>query len=114
MDIKSTPFGLPSSQTPQNKFSRACDVHCSYPGPGGPVLMAQEEFFFLLLRSGYFINPNIGLLQQIYQIGLVGMKGWPRGEDQGNQKPVHWRACTNIKTPNLDKVPLKCFFVSRS
>lgn len=112
--IKSTPFGIPTSQITQHKFSRACNVQCSCPGPGSPVLTAQKQFFFLLLRSGCFINPSIELLQQIYQMGLVGKKGWSRREDRDNQKPVHWRVCTNIKIPNLDKVPLKCFFVSWS
>lgn len=114
MHIKSTQFGILRSQITQHKFRRACNVHCSCPGRGSPVLTAQKQFFFLLLRSGYFINANIEWLQQIYQMSLVGMKGWCRREDKCNPKPVHQRTRTNIKIPNLDKVPLKCFFVSWS
>lgn len=109
MEIKSTLYGITSSQITQHKFSRACIVPCCCPGPGSPVLTAQKQFF-LLLKSGIFINPNIELLQQIYQMVL-----WTWRDGLGERTEVtHWRACTNIKIPNLDKVPLKCFFVSWS
>lgn len=110
---KITPFGIRNPQIPEHVCRVACDACCSLPGPGSPVLTTQNQFLSLLLDQ-ILINPDSGLFQQIYRRGPVGRRGWSGGEYRGNQKPVHWRVCTNIRIPNLDKVPLKCFFVSWS
>lgn len=53
IDVRSTPFGTPSPHIPQHVSRIAHDARCSFPGPGGPVLTAQKQFFSLLLQSAF-------------------------------------------------------------